>query len=58
MKKADKIAECVGYAFYSKAIKIDVLCFSLLTFAKGTRFYHDAIEIVKGCNPDYFKELN
>lgn len=54
--KSDKIAECVGDSFYSKAIKIDVLSFSLLTFAKGTRFYDDAVEIVKGCNPDYFKE--
>ncbi|MCO6149070.1 hypothetical protein [Flavobacterium sp. NRK1] len=54
--KAEKIAQCVGDAFYRKSVKIDILCFSLLTLAKGTRFYEDAIEIIKGCNPDYFKD--
>ncbi|HYD92345.1 MAG TPA: hypothetical protein VEA37_12760 [Flavobacterium sp.] len=55
-KKYERVAEAVGDAYYEKANKIDVLSYGILAIAKGTRFYQDAIDIVKGCNPEYFKK--
>lgn len=66
MKKKDEIlAELVGDAYRTVAVpqtcttpdaKVSVLAAALDIFSRGSRYRQDALDIIQGCYPQYFKE--
>ena len=65
MKRKDLIAELVGDAYaYVPATasatvpnqKVSVLAAALDAFSRNSKFRQDAIDIIKGCYPQYFEE--
>lgn len=55
-KNMDLLSEIVGDAYGERVNKLSVLSAALDFVTKGTRYRQDAIEIIKGCYPDYFKD--
>lgn len=55
-KNMDLLSEIVGDAYGERVNKLSVLAAALDFVTKGTRYRQDAIEIIKGCYPDYFKD--
>lgn len=53
--KRDAMSRLVGDAFYERANKMSVLAATVDLLSKGTKHRTDALEIIKGCYPDYFK---
>ena len=63
--KADLIAELVGDAYAPMPprpactvpdTRVSVLAAALDVFSRGSKYRDDAVEIIKGCFPDYFKK--
>ena len=52
----DILSEIVGDAYGERVNKLSVLAAALDFVTKGTRYRQDAIEIIKVCYPDYFKD--
>lgn len=57
-KNLERLSEIVGDAYYDKANKLSVLSAALDFVTRGTIYREDAIDIIKGCYPDYFNEPN
>ena len=55
-KNMDLLSEIVGDAYGERVNKLSVLAAALYFVTRGTRYRQDAIEIIKGCYPDYFKD--
>lgn len=56
-KNMDILSEIVGDAYGERVNKLSVLCAALDFISKGTRYREDVIDIIKGCYPDYFKDI-
>lgn len=52
----DLLSEIVGDAYGERVNKLSVLAAALDFVTRGTRYIQDAIEIIKGCYPDYFND--
>lgn len=50
------LSELCGDAYCDRADKLSVLSAALDFISKGTKYREDAIEIIKGCCPHYFKD--
>ena len=56
-KNLDILSEIVGDAYCDRANKLSVLSAALDFVTKGTRYREDALDIIRGCYPQYFEDI-